>query len=410
MFSYGDFDIGTFNGVHHEICTLVNTPIFCRTRRIPLAYEEAVGKQIEEMLKHNIIKESDSAWNSPLVVIPKKDSTKIRICLDYRRLNACTERPVFHIPSSQELFDCLGGNSYFSTLDLSKGYYQIPMHPEDACKTAFSTPKGHYEFIQMPFGLNGAPATFQKALSYVLREEVGKFCCVYLDDVIVFGRTIEEHNERLFIVFSKLQSAGIKLSKEKCHLAQTSVLYLGHIIDKDGIRTDPKKVDKIKNWSRPLYGKDLHSFLGFAGYYRKFIKNFAQLAHPLETLLVRKGHKTQNDLLFWNKEAENAFDRLKYELCSSPVLAFPIKSGTYILDTDASHNCIGGVLSQKFPNGDEKVLYYASNRLTETECGYCTTRKELLAIVRYLRLFRHYLLGRKFVIRTDHKSLSWLMQ
>jgi len=407
LFSLHDFDIGNFSAVKHSIDIKESAPIQFLTRRVPLALEDKVSKMVEKMLQNNIIRRSNSEWNSPLVIVPKKDGD-IRICLDYRKLNQITKRPIFHIPSAQEIFDRLGGNAVFSTLDLSKGYYQIPMSDEDSRKTAFSTPCGHYEFTRMPFGLCGAPATFQRALTSVLHEEVNKICCIYLDDIIVFGKTKDEHDCRLRKVLQKLDNAGLKLSKQKCTFGCDTVRFLGHEISKDGVKTDPEKIEKIKNWPTPITFAQLHSFIGFANYYRRFIKDYYSVVRPLLLLLEENRGNHSKRKIQWNQLAIDSFKGVKQALCSQITLSLPASNCTYILDTDASEFGIGGVLSQ-IVNGQEKVLFFASNSLTSTERNYCTTRRELLAVVQYLRKFRHYLMGRKFILRTDHRSLTWLM-
>ena len=407
MFTHHQYDVGSFSSVFHSISVSDSTPISVPSRKVPYALEAKVNKMVEEMLKFGIIRRSVSSQNSPLVVVPKKN-VDLRICLDYRKLNSVTKKPVFQIPSATEIFDRLGGSSYFSTLDLSKGYYQIMLQEADREKTAFSTSMGHFEFTRMPFGLSGAPATFQRAMSTVLREEMNQICCVYLDDVIIFGKTEKEHDDRLKVVLEKLEKSGLKLSFEKCVFKKRSVSYLGHFIDYKGVRTDPKKVEKIKNWPLPKKMSDLHSFLGFAGYYRRFIRNFSAISDALDKLIERNGAKPSSKLVKWYALTIEAFEKLKSRLCSDPVLALPLPQCSFILDTDASTNSIGAVLSQSV-NGIEKVIHFASNTLSPTERNYCTTRRELLAVIRYLRQFRHYLIGRHFVIRTDHKSLMWLM-
>ena len=198
------------------------------------------------MLENNIIRHSSSAFSVPIVIVPKKNGDII-ICIDYRKLNQATKRPIFHTPSAQEIFDKLGWNSYFTTLDLSKGYYyQICMDEKDVHKTAFSSSQGHFEFIRMPFGLNGAPATFQRALTSTLSSFVGESCCVYLDDTIVYGRDEKEHDKQLDAILEVLYSSGWRLSKEICVFKQNSVSFLGHIIDREGIKTYPEKICKIK--------------------------------------------------------------------------------------------------------------------------------------------------------------------
>jgi len=407
VFSNHAFDVGNFCDVSHSIALKKDTQIQSISRPIPYALEGKVNAMVDEMLQWGIIRKSVSPWNSPIVVVPKKNN-EIRICLDYRKLNQCTERPIFHIPSAQEIFDKLGGNSVFSTLDLSKGYYQLYMNNDSAPLTAFTTPKGHFEFVRMPFGLSGAPATFQRAMSSVLSGDLTSICCAYLDDIIIFGRNQQEHDRRLKQVLQRLQDAGLKLSRSKCAFRQPSVNFLGHVIDKQGVHTDPSKIEKVRNWPKPTTIKELQSFLGFANYYRRFIKNFSSFSQNLESLLQENRKQPKNRGLKWSADSENAFCRLKELLCSAPVLALPDSNGYYILDTDASSTGTGAVLSQMV-NGEEKVLFYASHSLSKSERNYCTTRRELLAIVRYLRQFRTYLLGKRFLLRTDHKSLQWLM-
>lgn len=408
LFASNPFDLGTFSMIKHEIDTRDAPPYYSGTSRIPIAYESQVNKMVNDMLENGIIEPSNSAWNSPIVIVPK-EGNEIRLCVDYRKLNSLTNRPIYPFPSSQEIFDKLGGNKYFSTLDMTKGYYQLEMSELDKEKTAFSTSSGHYHFCRMPFGLSGAPSTFQRALSTILCDEIGKSCAVYLDDIIVFGRSIDDHNINLFKVFSKLKRAGFKLSREKCVFLQNNVRFLGHVINENGIQTDPKKVEAIKNWPLPSKNNELHSFICFANYYRKFIRNFSETVLPLEKLIQRKGSKPLKCEIFWNKEAENAFHYLKDRLCQAPTLAFPSNNETFILDTDASENGMGAVLSQRMKNNEERVISYASNKFSSTQKNYCATRRELLAVITYLKMFRHYLVGRKFIVRTDHESLIWLL-
>jgi len=407
IFASHSFDIGHFSYVKHCIDTGQFQPFYSATNRIPIAYQSRVEEMVEEMLKNGIIENSTSPWNAPIVIVPKKDN-EIRLCVDYRKLNSLTNRPIFHIPSAQEIFDHLGGNLFFSTLDLNKGYYQVEISELDREKTAFSTPRGHFQFRKMPFGLCGAPATFQRVLSTVLREHIGKQCCVYLDDIIVFGRTMAEHNLHLSNVLTKLANAGLKLSEKKCAFLKNEVKFLGHIVDKDGIHTDPEKIKAVQNWNLPEKVNELHSFISFANYYRKFIPKFNEIVFPLESLIERKGSKPTKSPIQWNKKAKCGFENLKHALCTAPVLAFPTQSGHFILDCDASDEGIGAVLSQ-IQDDNERVISYASNKLTPTERNYCATRRELLSIVHYLRIFRHYLIGKRFILRTDHQSLLWLL-
>ena len=240
IFSVHKWDIGKTNVVRHKINTGESAPIALPTRRVPIALEEKVDKLVETLLEHDIIEPSESPFNAPIVVVTKKDGD-IRLCIDYRRLNSVTVRPIFPIPETQSILDCLSGSMYFSTLDLSSGYYQIEMDKDDAKKTAFATRKGQYQFRRMPFGLCSAPATFQKMMNIILRNENWQKCLIYLDDVLIYGRNTDEHISRLRSVFQRIREAGLKLSPGKCQFMKTEVKFLGHIISKDGILTDPEK-------------------------------------------------------------------------------------------------------------------------------------------------------------------------
>ncbi len=408
VFSAYKGEVGHLKDVKHQIETKCNKPIIMRHQRIPLAMQDKVEAMISDMLKQKLIVESKSEWNSPLVVVPKKNGD-LRLCVDFRKLNSITIRPQYPMPNTQEMFDTLQGNRFFSTLDLSSGYYHVSMDETDAAKTGFSSRSGHYHFVRMPFGLSGAPATFQRSMNVLLRGLTWNKCLVYMDDVLVFGRTLEEHNKRLVDVFERFKEAEVKLSVAKCQFLQKEVKYLGHVLSYEGIKTDPDKIKCIKEYERPLISSDLKSFLGLTGYYRRFIHSYADLVRPLESLLNRLECKRKEKcLLEWDEKSLGAFERLKYALISAPVLTYPDKNGSFILDTDASHDCIGAVLSQ-IQDGEERVIAYGSRALTKCERAYCVTRKELLSVYYFCKHFKHYLLGRRFTIRTDHKALTWML-
>lgn len=404
LFSRSSTDLGCIKGFKHRIYTN-HHPIAIPSRKVAIHLEDKVENLIKDLLKKDIIKESTSPWNSPIVVVPKKDGG-IRMCIDYRKLNAVTERPIFPIPDSKQLFDCLGGCNYFSALDLSMGYHQLKMDDQDIDKTAFTTRTGQYTFQRMPFGLCNAPASFQNVLCAILRDFNWKSCLIYLDDLLIFGKTLTEHNERLREVLSALLNAGIKLSPFKCSFLQKSVKYLGHIIDKRGISTDPDKIEKIKCWPTPQTNKELHTFIGLCGYYRKFINQYAKIVKPLEELLAKSNKK--NSKFMWTDEYTICFNQLKNALTSAPVISFPNRHDTYVLDTDASAHSTGAVLSQ-IQQGEETVIAYASHTLSKHERQYCATRRELLAVYRYVKYFHHYLFGKRFIIRTDHRALTWVL-
>ena len=399
VFSLDKFDLGTNDMINHTIKTNERGPIAIRNRRVPVAMEQTVNNMVDDLRKNDIIEDSTSPWCFPLVLV-KKSNGDIRMCVDYRQLNAITERPIFPIPEAGELFDTISGASYFSTLDMSSGYYQVPMNEDDREKTAFSTKMGHFQFKRMPFGLSGAPSTFQRLMTVLLRGINWKACVVYLDDILVFGRTVEEHNARLNEVLQRFQEAGLKLSPSKCKFLQKQVKYLGHIIDHTGVRTDPGKIKAIQNWKIPNCKAELMSFIGLCNYYRRFVSDYASIMKPLQDIVNAKE-------FVWKREQTEAFEVLKRRLSSAPVLSLPKAHGTYILDTDASFFAMGAVLSQ-IQDGVETVISYASNQLTKSQRQFCITRKELLAVHTYMFKFKHYLMGRHFVVRTDHRALLWI--
>jgi hypothetical protein len=400
VFSTGDLDIGRTNLVKHRIDTGNARPVRQPLRRSSAEKRQEVERQVAELLDKKFIEQSDSPWSSPVVLVTKKDGTQ-RLCLDYRKLNDLTVKDAYPIPRIDDSLEALGGARWFSTLDLAAGYWQVAMGQDAKEKSAFSTPSGLYAWNVLPFGLCNAPSTFERLMERVLAGLRWETLLVYLDDIIVFGRTIAESIERLEEVFIRLRGAGLKLKPAKCHLLQKQVGYLGHVVSKDGIHTDPAKIDAVRDWPIPVTVTQLRSFLGLASYYRRFIKNFAEIASPLHRLTEKKAE------FKWSSECDEAFQRLKQALISAPVLAYPQVTGDFIVDTDASAFAIGGVLSQ-VQDGMEKPIAYGSKSLKKAERNYCVTRRELLAVVTFLKRYRHYLGGKKVIVRTDHASLRWL--
>ncbi|KRX61767.1 Retrovirus-related Pol polyprotein from transposon 17.6 [Trichinella sp. T9] len=286
------------------------------------------------MLRQDVVEPSSSPWASPIVLVRKKDGS-CRFCVDYRQLNNLTRKDAHPLPRIDDTLDALAGAQWFSTLDLASGYWQVEVEPQDREKTAFTTPLGLYQFKVMPFGLCNAPATFQRLMETVLRGLVGSDCLVYLDDVIVFGKTAEEHTARLREVFRRLREVGLKIKPEKCRLMKRRVAYLGHIISEKGIATDPSKTSAVREWPTPTCVSELRQFLGLASYYRKFVNGFANVAAPLHRLL-EKGAEWD-----WSKACQSAFDTLKYHLTSAPVLAYPDFHRQFIVDVDASGDGLG---------------------------------------------------------------------
>lgn len=406
IFAMNSSDLGKSDLMEHEINTGDCTPIKQPPRRIPPHQREIIDQQLDELVANGRVEQSQSPWSSPVVLARKHDGT-YRMCIDFRRLNQYTQKDAISLPRTDDVLEALGGAQWFSCLDLASGYWQMPVKEEDKPKTAFSTHRGQFQWRVMPFGLTNGPASFTRLMNLALSGLTWTHCLVYLDDIIIWGSTFEEHLHRLRLVFDRIQAAGLKLKPTKCQFLKREVTFLGHVVSGDGIRTNPEKVKAVETWPTPLDVKELHSFLGLASYYRRFIAGFSIIAEPLYKLC-------RKDTPFhWQQEQQSAFEELKHRLVSAPVLAYPdfnAGAGSFILDTDASqHLGIGAVLSQLQPDGTERVIAYGSRSLNEHERNYCTTRLEMLALVTYVDHFRYYLLGRRFCLRTDHHSLTWLM-
>lgn len=393
------------NQVKHRIRTKNEDPINIKAHRLPPIQTKEISSQVEKMLRDNIIQESHSPWSAPVHLVPKKldasGQQKWRMVVDYRRLNEITIDDKYPLPNINDLFDMLGNSTYFTTLDLASGYHQLEVQEEDRAKTAFSTPSGHYEFNRMPFGLKTAPATFQRAMDNVLRGLQGLHCLVYLDDVIIFSKSLPEHVEKLRAVFDRFRQTNLKVQLDKSHFLRKEVLYLGHTITSEGLKPNNDKIDAILRYPIPETVTQIKSFLGLIGYYRKFIKDFAKITRPL-TACLKKGRK-----IVINGEYKECFETCKKLLTNAPLLQFPDFSKTFILTTDASNFAIGAVLSQG-TIGSDKPVAYASRTLSDTEVKYSTIEKELLAIIWAVKHFRPYLYGNKFTIFTDHRPLAWL--
>ena len=402
VFSKGDNDIGRTNDVEHSIDTGSQHPIRQRPRKHPLGQRTEIKRQVSELLDKGLIEPTDSPWASNIVLVRKKDGTQ-RFCVDYRQLNVATIKDAYPLPRIDETLDALSGASWFSTLDLASGYWQVGLDHDAKQKSAFLADGGLYAWNVMPFGLCNAPATFERLMDKVLRGLHWETLLVYLDDVIVFGSSVPEELARLKQVFQRLRQANLKLKPKKCHLFKTKVSYLGHEVSNLGVSTQTEKTEAIENWPTPTNVKEVRSFLGLASYYRRFVKDFATIAKPLHQLTEKK----RAGRFEWSPVCQSAFDELKHRLTSTPILAYPSLEGELILDTDASKDGIGGVLSQVH-DGHERVIAYGSKVLNKAEQNYCVTRRELLAVVTYLKHFKQYLYGRHVKVRTDHGALRWL--
>ncbi|GJZ19329.1 putative reverse transcriptase domain-containing protein [Tanacetum coccineum] len=315
----------------------------------------------------------------------------------YRELNKLTIKNRYPLPRIDDLFDQLQGACCFSKIDLRSGYHQLRVREEDIPKTAFRTRYGHFEFTVMPFGLTNAPAIFMDLMNRVCKPYLDKFVIVFIDDILIYSKSEEEHEVHLKTILDLLKKEKLYAKFSKCEFWLQEVQFLGHVVNRDGIHVDPSKVESVKNWKTPESSTEIRSFLGLAGYYRRFIENFSKIAKPL-TLLTQK-----NKAYVWGDKQDEAFQILKEKLCNAPVLALPDGPDDFVVYCDASKQGFGSVLMQR-----GKVIAYASRQLKKHEKNYTTHDLELGAVVFALKIWRHYLYGTKSVIYTDHKSLQYI--
>lgn len=400
IFSYGEYDLGSTDLVHHEINTGPNPPFKQQLRPQPRARLPVIDNLLEDMQSQGVIEPCQSEWASNIVLVTKKDGS-IRFCVDYRKLNSLTQKDAYPLPRIDTCLDTLSGAVWFSTFDLRSGFHQVKVHPRDVNKTTFTCHRGTFRFPRMPFGLCNAPATFQRLMDTVLMGLNFDICLAYLDDIIVYSRDLSSHMDRLEKLFQRLREANLKLKPSKCSILQKRVAFLGYCVSGNGIATDPTKIEAVRDWPTPSNLRQCRSFVGLCQYYRRFVPNFSAIAAPLHAL-TKKGAP-----FVWSIECQTAFEQLKDALIGADVLALPSDEGLYILDCDASDKAIGAVLSQ-IQDGEERPICYASQLYDKHQQNYNVTRKELLAMVTFVKKFRQYLLGRHFLIRTDHAALQWL--
>ncbi|KAL2249898.1 UNVERIFIED_CONTAM: Transposon Tf2-12 polyprotein [Sesamum indicum] len=383
-----DFAIETLPGV---------APISIAPYRMAPVELHELKKQIEELLGKGFIRPSTSPWGAPVLFVKKKDGS-MRLCVDYRQLNRVTVKNKYPLPRIDDLLDQLKGATIFSKIDLRSGYWQLRIAENDIPKTTFRTRYGHYEFLVMPFGLTNAPAAFMALMNRTFQEYLDHFVIVFIDDILIYSRNRGEHEQHLRMLLQILKEKELYAKLSKCEFWVNQVLFLGHVVSGDGVMPDPSKVKAIMEWRVPKNATEVRSFLGLAGYYRRFVEGFSIIAGPL-TKLLRKGVEFK-----WTEQCQQSFDELKKRLTSNPILVLPSGSGGYIVYTDASKRGLGCVLMQ---NG--KVIAYASRQLKNHELNYPTHDLELAAIVHALKIWRHYLYGEKFQILTDHKSLKYIL-
>ena len=399
VFSLNSMDLGCFKDIKHSIDTGNSRPVRQGLRRSSPQTREEIRRQVSEMLEAGIIRPSTSPWSSPPVMVRKRDGT-MRFAVDYRVLNSRTIKDSFPLPQISDALDCLGKSKFYTTLDLTSGYWQIELEEDSKHKTAFTTSAGLFEFQKMPFGLTNGPASFQRAMQCCLAGLNWDIALCFLDDVIIFSKDFDEHLSRLGKVFDRLKSHHLKLKPSKCQFLQKEVAYLGYRVSEEGLSTDPQKIEAVRQWPVPKSSKEVKSFLGLCLFYRRFVKGFSDIAAPL--------YDVSNMQRFgWSKEAQQAFDRLKQALITAPVLGHPDFTLPFIIDADASDLGVGCTLSQ-VQEGKERPIAYASRKFNQTEKNWPITEQESYAAVLGVRVFRSYILGRKFTIRTDHKALTFL--
>jgi hypothetical protein len=371
-------------------------PISKRPYRMPPKELAELKNQLQELLDKGYIRPSSSPWGCPALFVKKKDGS-LRLCVDYRPLNAVTVKNKHPLPRIDVLFDQLAGAKVLSKIDLRSGYHQIKIRPCDIPKTAFSTRYGLYEFLVFSFGLTNAPAYFMYLMNSVFMTELDKFVVVFIDDILIYSKNEKEHAKHLRIVLQRLRDHKLYAKFSKCEFWLKSVKFLGHTISQDGISVDPSKVQEVMDWKPPKSVHQTRSFLGLAGYFRRFIPDFYRIAKPM-TELLKKGVK-----FMWSQACEKAFHTLRQHLTSAPVLVQPDNSKPFEVFCDASGTGLSCVLMQ-----EGRVIAYASRALRPHEINYPTHDIELATVVHALKIWRHYLMGNHCNIFIDHKSLKYI--
>ncbi|MCG8035390.1 MAG: DDE-type integrase/transposase/recombinase [Candidatus Thiodiazotropha taylori] len=414
VFSTGDTDIGHCSFVEHHINLTNEIPFKQRHRRIPPAMIDEVRFHLEQLAAAGIIRKSHSPWASNVVLVRKSDN-KLRMCIDYRQLNKRTIKDSYALPRIEEILETLSGSKYFTVLDMKSGYHQVEVLEQHKCRTAFTVgPLGFWEFNRLPFGLNNAPATYQRLMEMCLGDYNMKICAIYLDDLIIFSNSLEEHLKRLSMVLKRLKECNLKLNPKKCKFMQRKVKYVGHIVSESGVEADPEKIDKVVNWPVPSNAEEVRKFTSFAGYYRRFVKDFSKIAKPLIDLHPgtpkKKGKPAKPGKPFkWGSDEQNAFDTLKKALSSPPVLGYADCELPFEVHTDASQKGLGAVLYQK-QTDKLRVISYASRGLKRSEKNYHSSKLEFLALKwAVTEKFSDYLYGAKFTVVTDNNPLTYAL-
>ena len=372
--------------------------------RLTKTEKEAITEYVKELLEKKLIEPSSSPWGAPVLFVPKKTGEgwkKLRLCIDYRLLNKQTVRNSFPLPRIDDLVDQLGQAKVFSSLDLTSGYWQCRLSDSDKPKTAFRTPFGLFQWRVAPMGLCNSPARFQSIMNRIFQPLLNKCVTVYLDDILVFSKTPEEHERHLQQVFDILQASKFVVKRSKCCFNLPEVKYLGHVVGRDGVKVDPAKVSAVERWPRPETVTQVRSFLGFTNYFRRFVSGYAEMARPLHAVL--HGARKKHTKVVWNSECQKAFESLRESLVKAPVLAVPDFSRPFEVEADASDLCLGAVLLQ-----EGHPVAYESRAFIPAERNYPTGERELCAVVHALKVWRCYLWGNRFTVRSDHEPLKYL--
>lgn len=397
--------LGRTNKITHHIDTGDAKPFRQRQYQMSPFMLKHLNRLLDNMLSLGVVEPSTSSWCSPVLLVKKKSTGEYRFCFDGRKLNSVTKFDSYQLPRVDHILNMLRDTKYLSSIDLKHAFWQIPLTPESKEKTAFSVPgRGLFQFTVLPFGLSNSAQCQQRLMDYILGPELEPKVFVYLDDVIITASSFEEHLELLQVVHDRLHSAGLTINIEKCQFFRASLNYLGFMIDAQGLRTSPEKIEAIVNYSRPRNTTEIKRFMGMCSWYRRFVPLFSSLMAPLSDLIKRKGKK---QAIEWNDAAEEAFHNMKNALISAPILTSPDFSRPFVIQTDASETGLGGVLTQ-IQDGDEKVIAFASRSLSRAERNYSVTERECLAVIFAIDKFRPYIEGTRFKVITDHYSLLWL--
>ena len=400
-FAFHPNQLGHAKGYKHHIETECAEPIKLKSYRLGYAEREESERQVAELLKAGLIKRSTSSWSTPIIMV--KQNNKFRMVYDFRKLNSVTKEQVYPIPRVEEILDSMEGKPYRSSMDFRSGYHQIELTEESKPKTAFVAGGASYEWNVLPFGLKNAPMAFQSYVNQMLDGLINKTCSIYIDDLLAYSSTFEDHLKDLETIMKRIESHNMKLNPTKCHFLCKQFKFLGFIINNDGMLPDPAKTKAISEMKVPKTIKEIRRFLGMCCYYRKHIFKYSEIVRPI-TNLLKKESKLQ-----WSNDCQKAFDEMKKRLTEAPILAHYSRGKPLILSTDASNFAVAAILSQEV-DGKEKVLQYASGLMDKHQINYTISEKEMLAIVWSCVKFRHYLLGQRFKIITDHCSLCYLMK